>query len=167
MTSAESASDNHTTMTDLEFNVNENFVVPPLEHKMEEKEVVGPAPDLIMAMERTLFGALNNAWMLAIGGIGLMSVGHGDANATNVGVMTLTGGIVLAIMSFITHVWRAHLLSHNRPLTLSYSVYRASAIVLLVLLALTFELYYGILYPYLDREKAVTVVNDDDSFWND
>ena len=37
---------------------------------------------LILGMERTLFAALNNAWLLAIGGIGLMSVGSGDERAT-------------------------------------------------------------------------------------
>ena len=38
---------------------------------------------LVLGMERTLFAALNNAWLLALGGVGLMSVGNGDRRATN------------------------------------------------------------------------------------
>merc|ERR1740136_543383 len=49
---------------------------------------------LILGMERTLFAALNNAWLLAIGGVGLMSVGQDRANY--VGVVILSLGAVCA-----------------------------------------------------------------------
>eukprot|EP00584_Thalassiosira_punctigera_P007361 CAMPEP_0172541612 /NCGR_PEP_ID=MMETSP1067-20121228/12388_1 /TAXON_ID=265564 ORGANISM="Thalassiosira punctigera, Strain Tpunct2005C2" /NCGR_SAMPLE_ID=MMETSP1067 /ASSEMBLY_ACC=CAM_ASM_000444 /LENGTH=237 /DNA_ID=CAMNT_0013327681 /DNA_START=84 /DNA_END=796 /DNA_ORIENTATION=- len=51
-----------------------------------------PDLSLILALERTFFAALNNAWLLAIGGIGLMSVGEDTKGAIYAGVAILAGG---------------------------------------------------------------------------
>jgi hypothetical protein len=61
---------------------------------------------LILGLERTLFAALNNAWLLAIGGIGLMSVGSDDNRATNAGIIILCGGITSSLIAYGMHFLR-------------------------------------------------------------
>ena len=99
-------------------------------------------------MERTLFAALNNAWLLALGGIGLMSVGHGDQHATRGGIVILVGGILSAMIAYWMHFLR-----------LKHSSLWAMMIALMTVVALSIEVYFGIVYPYLNREKAVTIAS--------
>jgi len=61
---------------------------------------------LILGLERTLFAALNNAWLLAIGGIGLMSVGSDDNRANNAGIIILCGGIISSLIAYGMHFLR-------------------------------------------------------------
>ena len=113
---------------------------------------------LVLGMERTLFAALNNAWLLALGGVGLMSVGNGDRRATNGGIVILMGGIISAIVAFIMHAVRISELKTQKTSQLSHSIVWATLIASLTLSTLGLELYFGIMYPYLQREKEVTIV---------
>jgi hypothetical protein len=61
---------------------------------------------LILGLERTLFAALNNAWLLAIGGIGLMSVGSDDNRANYAGIVILCGGIISSMIAYGMHFLR-------------------------------------------------------------
>lgn len=113
---------------------------------------------LVLGMERTLFAALNNAWLLALGGVGLMSVGNGDRRATNGGIVILIGGIISAVVAFIMHAVRISELKTQKPSQLSHSIVWATLIASLTLSTLGLELYFGMMYPYLQREKEVTIV---------
>jgi uncharacterized membrane protein YidH (DUF202 family) len=112
---------------------------------------------LILSMERTLFAALNNAWLLAIGGIGLMSVGNDDTRATNLGIVILIGGIIGAIMAYGMHFWRVEQLKKKQAFRYSHSIFWTSMIASMTVATLILEMYFGILHPYLQREKAVTI----------
>ena len=113
---------------------------------------------LILGMERTLFAALNNAWLLSLGGIGLMSVGSGDTRATHAGVVIMLGGVVNAFSAFGMHFLRVQQLKHNRPCKYSHTLVWTAMVVMMSIIALILELYFGVLYPYLNREKAVTII---------
>lgn len=117
-------------------------------------------PSIVLSLERTLFAALNNAWLLAIGGVGLMSVGHGDQNAKNAGIAILVGGIVSALMAFGMHMFRVVQLRKNMSFCYSQSLFWASIIALMTLVTLLLELNFGVMYPYLQREKTVTIAGD-------
>lgn len=112
---------------------------------------------LILSMERTLFAALNNAWLLAIGGIGLMSVGNDDTRATNLGIVILIGGIIGAIMAYGMHFWRVEQLKKKQAFRYSHSIFWTSMIASMTVATLILEMYFGILHPYLQREKAVII----------
>ncbi len=120
------------------------------------KEVLDQA-SLILGMERTLFGALNNAWLLSVGGIGLMSVGSGDNRATRGGIAILIGGILAACAALFMHNWRVVQLRNNTPFKRIHTVIWASLVVGFTIICLIMELYFGVLYPYLNREAAVTI----------
>ena len=116
---------------------------------------------LILGAERTLFAALNNAWLLAIGGIGLMSVGNGDTRATLGGASVLSFGISSALLAYLMHIRRCMQIQSNGAfLPFTETMMWSSVLVAMSLVALGMELYFGILHPYLDREKAVTIVGD-------
>ena len=111
-------------------------------------------------MERTFFAALNNAWLLVMGGIGLMSVGGGDERATNGGIFVLASGIAMAALAYTMHVSRVNMINRNKSFRLSHTVFWTSLIIGITVLALSFELYFGITYPYLERQKAVVIYNE-------
>jgi hypothetical protein len=112
---------------------------------------------LILGAERTLFAALNNAWLLAIGGIGLMSVGNDDARATNGGALILSLAIASTSIAYGMHVWRVNQMKNNKPFQLSHTIIWSSVIAALTLATLVLELYFGVMHPYLDREKTVVI----------
>jgi len=115
---------------------------------------------MILGMERTLFAALNNAWLLAIGGVGLMSVGHGDDRATYGGIVILSLGAVCAGVAYMMHILRVSQIRSFQSFQFSHTVVWASMIASLTIIVLGLELYFGILYPYLSREKTVTIASD-------
>jgi uncharacterized membrane protein YidH (DUF202 family) len=132
--------------------------------KEEEEESKNRAvdPSVILSMERTMFAALNNAWLLAIGGVGLMSVGHDDYRATTGGIVILIGAIVTAMMAYGMHILRVVQLRKNADFRYSHSVLWASMIASFTIVTLFLELNFGIMYPYLQREKTVTIADDYD-----
>mmetsp|Transcript_20796 Transcript_20796/g.27597 ORF Transcript_20796/g.27597 Transcript_20796/m.27597 type:complete len:192 (+) Transcript_20796:154-729(+) len=116
---------------------------------------------LILGAERTLFAALNNSWLLAIAGIGLMSVGSNDNRATHGGVCVLSLGITSAIVAHGMHIRRCKQIRFTEGLLpFSESMIWSTVIAAWAVVALGMELYFGILHPYLDREKAVTIVGN-------
>ena len=114
---------------------------------------------LILGAERTLFAAINNAWLLAIGGIGLMSVGNGDERATKGGIFIVASAVVCTVIAYMMHVWRVQRMKSGKSFSYFSTIFWISMIAALTLLTLILELYFGVLHPYLDREKAVTIAN--------
>lgn len=98
----------------------------------------GVDPSVVLSLERTLFAALNNAWLLAIGGIGLMSVGHGDQRARNGGIAILVGGIASALLAYGMHLVRVVQLRKNIRFCYSQSVFWASVISLMTVVCCDF-----------------------------
>lgn len=116
-----------------------------------------PDPGLIMGMERTLFRALDNAWIIAITGIGLMSVGANES-VTNVGAFVVVLSMITAIIAFGMHFYRIALLARFKPFRYFHTILWATILVFITFITMGLELRNGILYPYLDRGKAVTFV---------
>ena len=115
---------------------------------------------LILGLERTFFAAMNNAWLLVMGGIGLMSVGSNDTAATNSGIFILASGIVCAGLAYIMYIGRVTQLKRKTPFQFSHTVLWMSLVTAVTISALALELHYGTLYPYLERRAAVVVYND-------
>lgn len=115
---------------------------------------------LILGMERTFFAALNNAWLMVMAGIGLMSVGNNDDRATTGGIFILASGLGLATLAYTMHVARVAMVNNNKSFWLAHSVFWASVIVGITIVALSLEIYFGTTYPYLERRAAVVVFNE-------
>lgn len=126
------------------------------------KEVVDGS--MILALERTLFAALNNAWLLAIGGVGLMAIGDQDKTANQTGVAILSLSIVTAFYAFVVHNLRVQQLRRGDNFSYIHSVLWGSIIAVFTLLTLGLELYNGILHPYLKRAATVELSANDNVF---
>ena len=126
------------------------------------KEVVDGS--LILALERTLFAALNNAWLLAIGGVGLMAIGDQDKTANQTGVAILSLSIVTAFYAFVIHNVRVQQLRKGKNFSYLHSVLWGSIIAVFTLLTLGLELYNGILHPYLKRAATVELSANENVF---
>lgn len=122
-----------------------------------------PADDLNvlsikLGMERTFFAAVNNAWLIAIGGVGLMSVGSNQA--TNFGITILIISIVFSLLAFLMHYKRAMVFLEGPQKwdTLSWMGF----LTFVSFFVLILELLFGCVYPYLDRSKAVSIEGGSD-----
>ena len=115
--------------------------------------------ELVLSMERTLFAALNNAWLLTLGGVGLMSVGA--EAATRIGAVVLAGGAVAAVTAFVIHWMRFRSLLQSKSFRPNSSVVFVAVFFLLTIATLVLELYYGIQYPYLERAQMVAMSKTD------
>jgi len=61
------------------------------------------------------------------------------------------------------HVWRVEQIKKRiTKIRFSHTVIWTSIVVSLSVAALVLELYFGILYPYLDRENAVKISDGDE-----
>lgn len=115
---------------------------------------------LILGLERTLFAALNNAWLLSFGGIGLMTVGQDDDRALVAGSVVIVAGIFCAAMAYGSHVVRVSQLQRGDAYPSAHTFAWSSLIACLTVTVLSLEMYFGILYPYLQRSAAVTITSD-------
>mmetsp|Transcript_31819 Transcript_31819/g.32071 ORF Transcript_31819/g.32071 Transcript_31819/m.32071 type:complete len:104 (-) Transcript_31819:71-382(-) len=77
------------------------------------------------------------------------------------GVFILVAGIICASMAYIMHIWRISQVKASKEFDFSHTMYWSSMIAALTIVTLSLELYFGILHPYLDREKAVTIANQE------
>ena len=107
-------------------------------------------------MERTYFAAFNNAWIMAIAGIGLMSVGSTNEASTGCGAIILTASIAFCLAAFVMHRRRAYIFL-KKETGRTETILWMGMITFVSLAALILELTFGIMYPYLDRSKAVSV----------
>jgi hypothetical protein len=145
-----------------EYNYEETSLTSSKKELSEGEELLKKEPNasLILGAERTLFAALNNAWLLAIGGIGLMSVGNNDERATRGGALILSLAIASTSMAYGMHVWRMNQMKNNKPFQISHTILWSSVIAALTLATLGLELYFGIMHPYLAREKTVVIATE-------
>jgi len=124
-------------------------------------ESLGVNANMILGLERTLFAALNNAWLLAMGGVGLMSIGN-DIVPNNAGVAMLTGSIMLSSLAFVFHFHRVRQIKNG--ITSNWFLHSntwGATVYLLTLAVLIMEVYYAKKFPYLDRSWAVKVDGKD------
>lgn len=118
---------------------------------------LGINANLILGMERTFFSSLNNAWLLAMGGVGLMSVGN-DQVSNNAGVAMLSASMMLVCLAFMFHIHRAQQIQYG--ISTNWFLHTkswATIVCFLTVMILTMEIYYAKRYPYLDRSWAVKV----------
>ena len=87
-----------------------------------------------------------------------MSVGTNE-DATSFGIVALSTGITSAIAAYIMHLYRVKLLESGVAFHKIHSRLWISLVILFTVITLSVELHFGVLYPYLDREKAVTIAN--------
>lgn len=124
---------------------------------------IGPRPidgSLVLTMERTLYAALNQAWLVVISGVGFMSIGaRGDNFPNFLGFMLILAGALFAVGSYIVHVRRLRAFTRNEPIGSLTSVLFTGTLVGTIFVSLMFELYYSVLYPFLDRAAAVSITN--------
>lgn len=88
-----------------------------------------------------------------------MSVGHGDQHATRGGIVILVGGILSAMIAYGMHFLRLKQIAGSKPFPNAHSSLWAMMIASMTVATLSIEVYFGILYPYLNREKAVTIAS--------
>mmetsp|Transcript_7656 Transcript_7656/g.16648 ORF Transcript_7656/g.16648 Transcript_7656/m.16648 type:complete len:220 (-) Transcript_7656:188-847(-) len=114
---------------------------------------------LILSLERTLFSALNMAWTVIFLGIGLLTVGAvSDSLPDTLGVVTIISGISFAGCSWFVHVARMRSFARGEGLGMNGSAAWTFCLTFLLVVAVAFELHFGLLHPYLKRAKEVNVV---------
>lgn len=124
--------------------------------------VGGDAVDgsLILSMERTLYAALNQAWLLVMCGIGFMSIGDANDKIPDyLGFFVILAALTYAIGSYLVHIFRLRAFAHGQALTGVVTVLWTGLLVGVVTFALLCELKYSLQYPYLSRAKAVELLN--------
>ena len=129
--------------------------------KKANVETKQPDHNLILSLERTLFAALNNAWLLAMGGAGLMSVGHNDPTPLIGGIVLVVMAIFVVTSALLIHGSRVYRIKTGRSFQYSQSLLWVAFIGISTLVTMSFTLYYGIVYPFLQRTAAVEVKNID------
>ena len=149
-TSIASSTDSSTSSLSIPFGFSASS---NLHKKGKGKQVM--SLELVLSMERTLFAALNNAWLLTLGGVGLMSVGV--EAATRIGAVVLAGGVVAAVTAFVIHWMRFRSLLQSKSFRPNSSVAFVAVFFFLTIATLVLELYYGIQYPYLERAQMVAM----------
>eukprot|EP00448_Togula_jolla_P035576 CAMPEP_0170621338 /NCGR_PEP_ID=MMETSP0224-20130122/28547_1 /TAXON_ID=285029 /ORGANISM="Togula jolla, Strain CCCM 725" /LENGTH=224 /DNA_ID=CAMNT_0010947589 /DNA_START=47 /DNA_END=721 /DNA_ORIENTATION=+ len=114
---------------------------------------------LILSMERTLFSALNMAWTVIFLGIGFLTVGaQNDKLPDKVGVVIIICGVSFAGCSWFVHVARMRSFARGEGLGMNGSAAWTFCLTFLLVVAVAFELHFGLLHPYLKRAKEVNVV---------
>lgn len=119
-------------------------------------------PSVTLSLERTLYAALQHSWMLALGGIGLMSVGENKRVPTSLGIMMLTISMISVVGALVMHYIRLFQIKSGTTFKFWQTALFTSLITLCVLITLALELYFGVLYPYLRRAMSVQVENRDE-----
>ena len=114
---------------------------------------------LILALERTLFSAQQNGWTVVFIGIGLMMTGAANNKLPDAfGAAIIIAGVLFIFLSWIMHIIRMRAVSNGHPLTIAESAFWTGALTLLLVVAISIELHYAFMYPYLMRTKAVELV---------
>ena len=127
--------------------------------KTSTKNFHQPDPNFILSLERTLFAALNNAWLLAMGGVGLMSVGNNDPIPLFGGIGLVGMAISVTMFALLMHFSRIHQVKTGKTFQYSQTVLWVAFIGIGTLVTMGLTLYYGIVYPFLKRTAAVEVTN--------
>ncbi|KAL3930143.1 MAG: hypothetical protein SGBAC_011889 [Bacillariaceae sp.] len=116
-------------------------------------------PSVTLSLERTLYASLQHSWLLAVGGVGLMSVGENKPMPTNLGIALLGISIVSVLGALMMHYVRLFQIKSGKTFKFWQTALFTSLITLCILITLALELYFGILYPYLLRTWSVQVEN--------
>jgi hypothetical protein len=108
---------------------------------------------LVLAMERTLFAALNNSWLTAVAGVALMSVGKDD-RATRGGICIVVFSIIGVFVAVCMHCVRIWQIRNDKALHFYSTIGWSVGVGILSFVALILELYFGTVYPYHSRSST-------------
>merc|ERR1719323_651603 len=97
------------------------------------------------------------AWNVIFVGMGLMMVSVDDAAPEMCGVLSVVGGLLYLLCSFLGHVNRLRKINCREQPSWLMSAGSTGAVSFLLIGAVSIELAYGLLYPYLLRSKIVEV----------
>lgn len=114
---------------------------------------------VLLSLERTFFAALNTAWLIAMGGIGLLSVGDEEEHSIPIGITVFGVSMACCIVALVMHAIRLHQMQTGQSFPHAQSMIWATVICILLFSTLAFQLYFGILYPFLQRTASVKVAN--------
>jgi uncharacterized membrane protein YidH (DUF202 family) len=117
---------------------------------------------VMLSLERTFFAAMNNAWLVAMGGIGLMAVPQNDPYSEQIGIAIICVALGYVFLAGTMHAIRLRQLRNGQPFPHTQSLLFTILIGVLVVATVIFQLYYGILYPFLQRAAAVTITNPEE-----
>lgn len=134
------------------------------DNNKSEASHIAVDPSLLMGMERTLFSALNVGTLVIIMGLGLTAVGKAEQVGTYPGLQGLSltiAGILFCAGSYGLHCWRIHRLLCGQVLARFDSHIWTGALIALILLAFSVEVYFALRFPYLERSVAVEIATGD------
>ena len=114
-------------------------------------------PSLIFSMERTVLSAYNQAFQIMMVGGGLMAVGaKNDDTPVGLGIVIFVSGIIYGAISYGLHIQRLNALRRGEKITMFSSAAWIGALMLFATIGMSIELYYAIVYPYLERAQEVS-----------
>mmetsp|Transcript_117580 Transcript_117580/g.228571 ORF Transcript_117580/g.228571 Transcript_117580/m.228571 type:complete len:226 (+) Transcript_117580:261-938(+) len=114
---------------------------------------------LTLGAERTLYAAQQMGWNVMFVGMGLMMATMDDDVPNTCGMVSIICGIVFIVASWLLHVKRLRDFSMHRQTSLVSSGVFTLGCTLLFVIAVSTELYFGAIYPYLLRTKQVEINN--------
>jgi hypothetical protein len=118
-------------------------------------------PSLIFSMERTVLSAYNQAFQIMMVGGGLMAVGaKNDDTPIGLGIVIFVSGIIYGAISYGLHIQRLNALRRGEKITMFSSAAWIGALMLFATIGMSIELYYAIVYPYLERAQEVSFSSD-------
>ena len=117
-------------------------------------------PSVTLSLERTLYASLQHSWLLALGGVGLMSVGEGEKIPTSLGISLIGVSVLSVLGAMMMHYVRLLQIRSGTPFKFWQTALFTSFITICILLTLSLELYFGVLYPYLLRTRSVAIAGE-------
>ena len=114
-------------------------------------------PSMIFSMERTVLSAYNQAFQIMLVGGGLMAVGaQNDDTPAHLGAAIFVAGIVYGVVSYGLHLHRLRTLRKGQKISMLSSAAWIGFLMLFATVGMSIELYYAIIYPYLERAQEVS-----------
>jgi len=126
-----------------------------------DKSFEGPTASTIMALERTVLSAYNMAFNIMMVGCGLMAVGaKNDDMPSHLGTGILGAGIFYGLAAYYVHYSRLSTFHSGGKISMQSSLVWIGALMLFVTIGMGAELYFAILYPYLQRAQEVNIASE-------
>jgi len=122
-------------------------------------------PSMVFSMERTVLSAYNQSFQLMMVGGGIMAVqnaheARNDARPVQIGFIFFFSGAMYGAMSLYFHLRRMHVLKHGDNGLYNWhgsSIIWMTFLGLFLIVGLSIEIYFAILFPYIDRAKSVEI----------
>ena len=116
--------------------------------------------NVISGMERTTLSVLALGIMTSVIGATFMSIDLAAEVPMGAGQGMVSLGLAMCAVTLVFHAYRLVRLRKGHGITACDSLVYMGIVASIIVLALGFEIYFAVIYPYLERSKNVKVIDD-------